>query len=119
VASAVSLYSTADGAASDIHDEGQDALRSVGKGNSEGLTELDAEEINIEEVGEEAVGLKVTLAESDDHSTPFYGTYAAFWRGNLIGTVLLVRWDQEDLSGEATRLAKILNERVTTVLENE
>ena len=114
----VNLYEDADGASGDLLDNVDDAKRAVGT-TAYHVTLKDVEEFTLDGIGDESARLIVTLSVTDDAYQSFYGTVVMFRRGRLIGAVLIVRGDEEDVREEVTELAHKLDERILAVLRGE
>jgi hypothetical protein len=118
ISTVVVLHERADGAAGNLKDGVEDAQRAVG-GTKEDTTLEATEKFSVEDVGQEAVGLlQKGSAEADDGAT-FHRTIVGFRQGRLIGSVSILRLDDEDVRDEATALARKLDQRILAVLRGE
>lgn len=113
----VSLYEDADGASGDLLDTVDDAKRAVGT-TAYHVTLEDVEEFTLDGIGDESAKLIVSLSVSDG-GYAFYVTVVMFRRGRLIGEVVIVRYDEEDVREEVAELARKLDERILAVLRGE
>ena len=114
----VALYEDSDGASGDLKDEVNDSKDAEGT-TDEGVTVGDVEEFDPDDFGDESVGLVLALSGEALGDLTFYGTLVAFRRGRIIGSVVIARFDDEDVRDEATELARKLDERVQAVLRGE
>ncbi len=113
VGTTVILFRDVDGASGNLKDAVEDGRRAIGK-TSEGVRLEDVEEFDLSDVGDEAVGLVMTV--SDESRQELRGYFAAFRRGRLMGVASIGRLDEEDVRGEVAALARKLDERILEVL---
>ncbi|MEE9278428.1 MAG: hypothetical protein V3V06_08455, partial [Dehalococcoidia bacterium] len=118
IGTSVSLYENTDGASGDLKDEVEDSRRQIGM-TSDDVTLEDAEEFEVDGIGDESAGLVLTLSVSGDEKLTFYGTLVGFRRGRLIGSSIIARFDDEDAQEEAAALAGKLDERILAALRGE
>jgi hypothetical protein len=118
ISTGVVLHEQADGAAGNLKDGVEDAQRAVG-GTNENTTLETAETFSVEDVGQEAVGLWQKGSAQADDGGSFYRTIVGFRQGRLIGSVSILRFDDQDVRDEATALARKLDERILAVLRGE
>jgi len=119
IGTSVSLYENTDGASGDLEDEVEDSRREIGMTTSDDVTLENAEEFEAEGIGDESVGLILTLSVSGDEKLTFYGTLVGFRRGRLIGSSIIARFDDEDVQEEAALLARKLDQRISAALQGE
>ena len=117
IRSEVALYEDADGASGDLTDTVEDTKDLQGM-TDEGLTLEDVDEFEPDDIGDESVGLILTVSTSDNGEEEFF-SIIAFRRGRLIGAVLIVQFGREDPREELGELAGKLDERIQAVLEGE
>jgi hypothetical protein len=118
ISTGVILHETADGASGNLKDGVGDAQRAAGA-TQENTTLESTETFSVEDVGQEAVGLLQTVSAQGDDGGSYYRTVVGFRQGRLIGTVSILRLDDEDVRDEATALARKLDERILAVLRGE
>ncbi len=118
IGTSVALYEDADGAGGDLNDDVEDRKKAVGTVD-EDVTLEDAEEFEPDRVADEAAGLEMALSFADGDGTTMHGTVLGFRRGRLIGSVIIARFDEQDVREEAEELARKLDERIQAVLRGE
>jgi hypothetical protein len=119
LASSVTLYEDAAGARSDFDDQFLDLQRNVS-----GTTELGSlQSFTRFDVGlaDRAYGVSARLLTPGAifglrGSVTMTITAVVLQRGTLVGQVILMRFDADDVRAEATKLARRLDRRITTVL---
>ncbi len=114
----VSIYESGDGASGYLQDELEDTRREVGVSRDGGILER-LDEFHPEGVGDESAGMFAVLKAAEAEALPFNVTLVMFRRGRLIGEVVIVRFDEEDVRQEVTELAHKLDERILAVLRGD
>jgi len=115
--STVQLFPDAAGASGYLADEATDLEGSIGK-QSEGGTIQQVKRFKPPKIGDESVGLRMTLAVGEgDQERPAYGTQVSFRYGRLLLSVTLVRTDDTDIGREVETLARSLEERLKVMFE--
>ena len=114
----VTLYEDAGGASEDLFNDAEDAKRQVGTGD-ESLRLEDAAAFDPDGIGDESVGLMMTFSVSGGQDRKLYETLVGFRQGRLLGSFVILRWDDEDVREEAATAAHKLNERILAVLQEE
>ncbi len=118
IAMDLTIYESGDSASGYLRDELEDTRREVGVSRDGGILER-LDEFHPEGVGDESAGMFAVLKAAEAEALPFNVTLVMFRRGRLIGEVVIVRFDEEDVRQEVTELAHKLDERILAVLRGE
>ena len=116
----VLLFGDADGAAGYIADDLTDEMGYVGLAVLGGRLES-FDEFDVAGVGDAAWGgrERVVFEAESGEEFRYYLTGIEVQRGQLVGFVVLLRVDDEDVSTEAISLARQLDERIQAVLAGD
>lgn len=115
VSTSVELLRDAEAATEYLEDQLADFERMKGR-KFEGVSLSRAKRFPVTGIGDEAGGVRVTLAVRKRRG---YSTVVAFRRGRVVAVADLTRADNRDVHDEVQRLARVLESRVSGVLRGE
>ena len=120
ISTRVTIYESGDGASGYLRDDLEDTQREVGvdPDSDAGMLER-LDEYHLEGIGDESVGMFAYYTPGEAEPLPTNLTWVKFRRGRLIGEVVIVRFDEEDVREEVTELARKLDERILAVLRGD
>ena len=120
ISTGVTIYESGDGASGYLRDDLEDMRREVGvdPDSDAGILER-LDEYHPEGIGDESVGMFAYYTPGEAEPLPSNLTWVKFRRGRLIGEIVIVRFDEEDVREEVTELARKLDERILAVLRGD